>query len=242
VLEGHVTVAVDDTLVTVPPGARTRIPLDDDGAAARAPTEPEPYGDLGALGGVLGLLPTTYDVPPEITAEALDAILHPPIPDNALYTDTLGDICAAGSVTRSFTFSNPVDNNPDWLGISYGSLMGGGKAIAGVTATFTVSGDVGAVDGIPNVPHALVYLRGSIGNESAHTLAASGDSPTLTYTFTEDTSFSIMASTMIVEGQTAAVTLTATCTYSPPATPVPQSAAPSSPGSAAPAAPSAPGG
>jgi hypothetical protein len=182
VLEGQINVSVNNVNVWVPAGASIDIPLDANGAAAALPGAPQPHSDLTVLNAPVALLPLVIPIQPPITAEALADYQR-----LRVVSDTAGNACVPGGITASRL--SPPDRG-DGTFISAMSVGHNWHAVAGVTVTF-VAGPTARIrtSAIPG----LVYLAPVVGEAVTGVLhfADSGDSNTLTYTFAEDTDFSV---------------------------------------------------
>ena len=116
-LEGTVDVTAAGTTVTVPQGFRTLVPLDANGAASGAPSEPEPI-DLTELAALpVNILPIPLNLSAEATPEATSDAPNgtPGIPAAGTWAWVTGEVttanCQAGIadfVVTSFTPSGPL--------------------------------------------------------------------------------------------------------------------------------------
>jgi hypothetical protein len=115
VVEGEATVAAGGASVVVPEGSRVRVPLDDNGRAAGAPSEPEPYDGAEMAVLPIRILPRAITIAAPISAEGT---AEPPSSGSILtageWTWTPGtpsaEGCPAGTaevVVANFTVPGP---------------------------------------------------------------------------------------------------------------------------------------
>ncbi len=203
VLEGNVRVTANGTTVPIPGGAQVNIPLNGEGVADGPPGDVVPYGDQSALGGVVGLLPISFNVPAEMSEADLDAFLHSP-----LYSRQYGDACVPGGVTYVVEIYNKPDDQPEVNRIVR-APVGRWQAQAGTTAIISVSGDLSLKKvSDPNAYISLILAGKAVISAFAY---SSGDATTLSYTFEESREFIIVVAVYVPEGETHHVTVTVEC-------------------------------
>lgn len=73
VVEGQARVAALGTTVTVPAGARVRVPLDENAIASGAPSRPEPYDDVALTSLPVQLMSQQITIAPAMTQQQLES-------------------------------------------------------------------------------------------------------------------------------------------------------------------------